>query len=388
VSHDAAASPRSLKRVAERLGPSSLRRAIRRWRSGPSALYGALSTRPPILFVQDWSIGDADSPLSALLRRLRGRPVHVYYNTSWHVDESRGIPKHRARLAELRRRSPGLTATVLAQTPAEQALFAAHGIDALYCNQNCLVDERVFRVLPDVERRHDAVYDARLDPFKRHELAREVKRLALVTYLNWDTDRRFAAEVAADLRDATWFNGTPTPEVRLLSAEEVNRAYNACRVGLCLSEREGAMWASVQYLLAGLSVVSTESEGGREEFFDPDYVRIVKPTPRAVADAVAELCALGWDRSDVRRRTLARMGEHRRRFVDHVQGRLDEAGEERRFEDDWPRVFRHRMVDPSLAGRAKRREIARHNEAIVEAVDRGRPHPQRDPASDEPRPPA
>src|SRR5262249_53857021 len=170
-------------------------------------------------------------------------------------------------------------------------------------------------------------------------------------------------------------NGLPDPDMRLLTVEEVNRAYAECRVGLCLSEREGAMWASVQYLLAGLPVVSTPSEGGRAEFFDPDYVRGVEPTPPSVPRAVAELGTRRLDPHEIRRRTLARIAEHRRRFIDHVQAVFDEEGERRRFEDAWPHVFRHRMVETTLQGWGMRREITRHDEAILAAVARGEPYP-------------
>ncbi len=353
----------------------SVRRGLARWYPVPSALYTALSTRPVVLFVQDFTIDGPRSPLNGLLRRLEDHPVHVYYNTSWHVDEATVLPKHLARLRALEPVHTRLSVTVLAQTPTEHALLAAHGVDALFCSQNALADERVFRPLDDVAKVHDAIYDARLDRFKRHRLAKNVASLALVTYLNADTDRRYAAKVAAEFRGATWFNGFPSPDVRLLSAEEVNRAYAACRVGLCLSAREGAMWASAQYLLAGLPVVSTASEGGRDVFFHPEHVRIVDPDPDAVAVAVSSLAALRLDSAAIRRRTLDAMNEHRRRLSEHVQGILAAAGELRRFEDSWPHVFRHRMVDVTLVGRSMRAEIARHDDAILTAVARGDPWP-------------
>lgn len=343
-----------------------------RRRPEPSALYGALSTRPIVLFGQDWSVGDPRSPFQGLLRRLADRPVHLYYNTSWHVDEATVLPQHLARLRVLRRCHPRLTVTVLAQTEDELARFTACGTAAVLCNQNALVDERVFRPLDGVERRHDAVYDARLDRFKRHRLARGVRDLALVTYLHEDTDRRYAAKLAAEFRHATWFNGPPAPDVRALTSEEVNRAYASCRVGLCLSAREGAMWASGQYLLAGLPVVSTVSEGGRAELFDDAHVRVVEADPDAVATAVASLATLRLDAHGIRRRTLEKVAP-RRRFVAHVQGVLDAAGEPRRFVDAWPEVFRHRMVDATLVGRTRRAAMARHDEAILAAVGRGAP---------------
>lgn len=49
------------------------------------------------------------------------------------------------------------------------------------------------------------------------------------------------------------------------------------------------MFASMEYLLCGLPIVSTPSIGGRDVFFDKDYVEIVEPDPHAVKEAVIEM---------------------------------------------------------------------------------------------------
>jgi hypothetical protein len=54
------------------------------------------------------------------------------------------------------------------------------GLTTVFCNQNALVDKRIFRPLPGVAKRFDAVYDARLTPYRRHRLAAEVPNLALL----------------------------------------------------------------------------------------------------------------------------------------------------------------------------------------------------------------
>ena len=78
-----------------------------------------------------------------------------------------------------------------------------------------------------------------------------------------------------------------------LPLSEVNRHLNRAGVGLCLSEREGAMFASTEYLLSGLPVVSTPSTGGRHVYYDEEYCWTVPPDPRSVAEAVAALKAKG-----------------------------------------------------------------------------------------------
>ena len=145
-------------------------------------------------------------------------------------------------------------------------------------NNAAFVDERIFRPLPGRQVRFDAVYDARLSPFKRHALAAEVPNLALVTYLHeGQVDPDYRAAVAPIVARAHVFNGDPFSGAYRIACwpEEVNQALNQCAVGLALSREEGSMFASIQYLLAGLPVVSTPSLGGRDDFYHPDYVRIV-----------------------------------------------------------------------------------------------------------------
>lgn len=45
------------------------------------------------------------------------------------------------------------------------------GCAAVTINQNCLVNDALFRPLPGIKPIYDAVYNARFAPYKRHELA-------------------------------------------------------------------------------------------------------------------------------------------------------------------------------------------------------------------------
>ncbi len=80
-----------------------------------------------------------------------------------------------------------------------------------------------------------------------------------------DDSQDYFDQVRAALPHATFTHDPPT---LYLNSWEVARKLNACRVGMCLSETEGAMFAAVEYLLCGLPVVSTPSQGGRDVWFD------------------------------------------------------------------------------------------------------------------------
>lgn len=136
--------------------------------------------------------------------------------------------------------------TFLAASAAEHAHFRRVGLPTLYVNNGAFTDERIFRPLRSRQARFDAVYDARLSPFKRHPLAAEVPNLALVTYLyQGQVDPGYRAAIAPILARAHVFNGNPSSDAyRALTPEEVNHALNQCGVGLALSKEEGAMYAS------------------------------------------------------------------------------------------------------------------------------------------------
>jgi hypothetical protein len=122
-----------------------------------------------------------------------------------------------------------------------------------------------------------------------------------------------------------------------LTHQEVNQALNRAATGLVLSAEEGASYAAMEYMLAGLPVVSTPSLGGRDIYFDPDYCAVVDPDPRSVRDAVTALRDRNIPRTHIRDRTLRRIEPSRRRFLALVDDIIEELGATRRFTPSaWP----------------------------------------------------
>ena len=83
------------------------------------------------------------------------------------------------------------------------------------------------------------------------------------------------------MRDLTYCNySKASGTLRDLNTEEVRRILVQSRCGLALSAQEGAMYASGEYLLAGLPVVTTRSRGGRDAFTIPIMSPPSKIDPR------------------------------------------------------------------------------------------------------------
>ncbi len=237
--------------------------------------------------------------------------------------------------------------TLLCNTPREAQLMSARGFAAVTINHNCLIDDAIFSPMPEVQPIYDAVYNGRLTSDKRPELAREIEKLALVYYTFGSSAAEFHAlhEGLRALMPTARFVNELTPNgCQWLSAADVNKVYAQSRVGLCLSAVEGAMRASIEYLFAGLSVVSTPSLGGRDYFFDEEFCIIAEPDPRSIREAVDALVARNVPRDYVRKKTLARVDLDRRRYINLVQGLIDEAGGTLQFEDRFWQFTRAKTI--------------------------------------------
>ena len=270
-----------------------------------------------------------------------GRPANVLISPSWYLE------KHLAHVLDCieraRVRFPNIRFTILACTDEEEKLARSRALDAFLCNHNCFLDERLIYPEPNIPKIYDAVLNSRLVPLKRPELAARTSRLAVIT-AGYELEKDYVTSTLAAMHDLAYCNVSQVSGVlRYLNLEQVRRILVQSRCGLALSAEEGAMFASGEYLLAGLPVVTTPSRGGRDVFFHPDYVTTVETTPEAVAQAVMEFKTRELDPVMIRNRTIALFREHRRRLVGHLS-RIAQSDLSRLADAAmWLPQFRHQM---------------------------------------------
>ena len=241
-----------------------------------------------------------------------------------------------------RERYPNHRIQFICNTIEETGLLTELGLPAVFLNKNFMVSDRIFRPRPEVKVEFDAIYNARFAPEKRHELASAIPSVGYVTYI--DREARWSEQFLQLSRSTLDRNpnhvvlneladGLPVE----MAHDQVNSALARGAVGLVLSEVEGSSYASMEYLLAGLPVVSTPSRGGRDVYFDPEYCIVCEPDPAAIRDAVADLRAREIPRDLIRARTLAKIGPERERFLALVDDLIQSLGGERRFgHGHWP----------------------------------------------------
>jgi hypothetical protein len=293
--------------------------------AGVPASYGpiAVISHDPPIFKTGIAFDEWLGIASAFARRFGDTPAGFLIYPTWSIEEpAKTAAIVRAARAH-RRRYPSHRLVFMGNTRREADLLAVEGLTAVFLNKNFTVSEKIFRPLDGAEPEFDAIYNARFIPEKRHELAASVESLAYLGYVAAAEDggREQLALMDGVLRASPHHvllnqivDGRPVRLSQIETNEQINRA----RVGLCLSEIEGSNYASMEYLLAGLGVVSTPSMGGRDVYFDPEFCIMCEPKREAVRDAVAELKSRNIPREHVRKVTLARIEADRRRFLDLI----------------------------------------------------------------------
>jgi glycosyltransferase involved in cell wall biosynthesis len=310
--------------------------------SQKKAPYSLISIEPLILYMA-FSLSEEFklASLEPIFNYLQDRTVYFFKNWWWDMENPHEVAKVKEIEDRHIRQYPKHQFIHLCNTLQQQQIFEEYNLNAIFCNQNCLIDERIFKPITGISKKIDAVYDARFSTYKRHYLAQRLDSIALIGTCS-PSDYQ---GVKSLLPQAHYFNqalaeGGPS---LLLPAETVNQCLNTCKVGLCLSSVEGAMYASTQYLLSGLPVVSTHSKGGRDVFFDEEYTLIVEDDPDAVKEGVDELVRRNICAKMIRCKVLEKIDRHRLTLINLIQSIYDREGVEKDFSLEWERIFFNKL---------------------------------------------
>jgi glycosyltransferase involved in cell wall biosynthesis len=304
---------------------------------GPAAV---ISVEPPIIkcgiAYEEWL-----AIAGAFGRRYGNIPAAFLIYPTWSIESPAKTAAIGRAVRAHRKLYPAHLLVYMGNTQEEVDRLVGEAVHAIFLNKNFTVSEEVFRPLPDVEVEFDAIYNARFIREKRHELACDIERLAYIGYVEGSETRiKRQIDLMRSLLQRSPGHRLINPLVegrpRTLEKHEVNRALNRAAVGIILSEEEGSNYASMEYMLAGLGVVSTASRGGRDTYFDDEFCLICAPDPAAVRAAVEELKARRIPRDDIRQRTLARVHKHRARFLHLVEDMRRQLGGPAISFEEWP----------------------------------------------------
>ncbi len=232
---------------------------------------------------------------------------HIVWMTFWHADE-RYFEQAAAWYAATP--VPPSRVWVLGNTEQEVAAARRAGFRASWVNHNAWLDDRVLRPQP-VAKTSRAILVSQLAPYKRVHLAAKVQDLVVAPASLFRLHREVDTAMLSGAR-FVW----ELPEGGIAAL------LGSSRVGLILSVEEGACFASSEYLLCGIPVVSTPSRGGRDVFYTRDNSWLVAPDPDEVERGVARMIARAPDPWVLHEAHVAMSRVFRARFCDEVLGAM------------------------------------------------------------------
>ena len=270
----------------------------------------------------------AISPNIRILKCLTPRD-HVIANITWDYDRHEFVMAKRIlEMFELDLNK----VHILCNTELQVKIATKVGLSAYLMNQNALINDELFKI-KTTEKKYDAVMNARMAEFKRPELAKKVPNLALIAGIRTGENRYCDPETIPHRYLSKGF----------LYPIEVRTVLNQSKVGLILSEKEGACFASSEYLLTGLPVVSTKSTGGRDTWYNEENAVICDATPEAVRDAtltaIEKLETGVMKPKRIREMHLEQAKPHRRVFCEILNRIFDDIG----ITVDSRKLFRHKL---------------------------------------------
>lgn len=244
----------------------------------------------------------------------------------------------------------------LCNTEEEYHLVRRFHYDAYFINDNALVDTSIFSIKSS-NKTYDLIYNARLNKSKRHYLIPTGYKTALISapILNFQKEVRYL-NYLKKLLNTVWILNTDPPKLMdEISIEELEKLpmrnnndlvkwINQSKVGLILSAMEGANYATIEYLLCGIPVVSTYNIGGRDVFLKNPYCRIVPSSRKKIKEAIKEIIKSDYSPEDIRNTTLKVMEEHRNRLKSLLNEILKNENVSMDVDQFWNLCFTHKMI--------------------------------------------
>lgn len=263
----------------------------------------------PIYIVFDYCTNIKDFILDSEFFNPSG---HVFILTSWFKTQT---------AIRILDSNPNYEITLLANSIQEKEYFEKRTTrDVLFCNHNAFLNEHVFDIIGNVPKRHDLIVDSAFHEYKNVEKANRIKETLHIGYFKSDMMTQVVIPTYGKL--ANFVNG----KYKRLPKPQINAHYNESRVAGIFSLTEGACFASSQYLLAGLPVISTRCQGGRDIWYNEFNSIMCENDEDSIYNAhqlaLEKLESGEFNARHIRELHLAQMDEHRARLIEYIQCKI------------------------------------------------------------------
>ena len=207
---------------------------------------------------------------------LQGEKFTMLLQLGWSAELPEVANELKTRLAEAKNAFPEARFIILANAPKEVEIVQEFN-EVYLANHNAFLDPARYKLAKKGNRKFDALYIARITPFKRHFLAEKVENLHLIGSYS-EKEKEYFQKTIANFSHAVWSRKVPS----FFIANKIGEA--AC--GLALSAVEGAMFSCGEYTLCGIPVVNTRNLGGRDTLLPKFACRYAEDTAESVAENV------------------------------------------------------------------------------------------------------
>lgn len=246
--------------------------------------------------------------LDAFSRPLcQGEKFTMLLQMGWSVSNASYADEIKLRLREARRLFPEARFVFLVNEQ-DAKLVLKDSAECILCSHNAFLEPGRYP-LASSTRRFDAIYVARITPFKRHALAAKVGNLHLIGSHSTKEEEYFR-EIMSTVPYARWDER--------VSSLFIGRHIGKATCGLALSAIEGAMFACGEYSLCGIPVVNTVNCGGRDLLLPEFSAFRAEDTPESVAEGVEYWKANPVPPQEIREAFLRMAAEHRARLNDFI----------------------------------------------------------------------
>ena len=230
----------------------------------------------------------------------QGKAFSLLLQTGWSVLVPKFADELKVRMADAHRLFP--EARIIFLVNEKEAIpILKDSAECIWCHQNAFLDPRRYP-LATKNRRFDAIYVARITPFKRHALAAKVPNLHLVgAYSN--REKEYFQEIMRTVPYARWDEK--------VNSWLIGRRIANASCGLALSSIEGAMFVCGEYSLCGIPVVNTSNIGGRDLMLPEFSAFRAEDTPESVAEGVEHWKSHPVPPQEIREAFLKLAKEHR-----------------------------------------------------------------------------
>jgi glycosyltransferase involved in cell wall biosynthesis len=276
------------------------------------------------IFISTW-IHDTNlfAKVEALFREIKShyKDVYIFLIPWWYKD---GVEHYK----QLKKYATSVM--ILANSIDEDIFYKRNKLNSIYCNQNCWLDSSIFNVKP-TKKEYDLVINANNSEWKNHHLLTEINKKYKTLFLTYKTSN-------TDLQKynpACILNEIPTHQV----PEELNK----CRIGLVLSTKEGSSYASTEYLLCGLPVISVKSVGGRQVWYNRHNSIVINSDKAELEKAIEHILKDidAFNNVDIRNNCIKKQQMFRTIFAEQLQKSIPDTNIKLVVD----KMFSHKMLN-------------------------------------------